>query len=341
MQVKLVKDKNGIEFYSIPYLYDIQKELLELLKIIDKVAKDNNIKYWIDGGTLLGAIRHKSFIPWDDDIDVCLMKDEYDRFLPLLNDYIKTDKHRSLLYYNNKEYHYWFEYFMSDKIIVEYNGVRRPVRIDIFPMKLVENDLESIEKDKYITDKAYYFIKGKVKYHNKIKNKYKYKKLNEGLNKKNTFLTYFNNEYLLQKFTNKNKDNLLVNYSFGDIYVGKERDYFKYTDIFPIKNIEFEACKFMCPNNTDVYLKTLYGDYMQLPSLENRIQVHNSKIIVNDSVITKKEINSLLKEQDELFFKVDKLSYKLFILYRQTISNGFVDTYNSIIKPFIIRKLNK
>ena len=51
-------------------LKDLQVELLKLLKIIDKTCKENNIQYWLDAGTLLGAVRHKGYIPWDDDIDI-------------------------------------------------------------------------------------------------------------------------------------------------------------------------------------------------------------------------------------------------------------------------------
>ena len=63
----------------------IQRSSIAILKRFDEIAKKHNVKYWLDWGTLLGAVRHGGFIPWDDDIDICMEKEEYDKFLPILN----------------------------------------------------------------------------------------------------------------------------------------------------------------------------------------------------------------------------------------------------------------
>ena len=70
---------NGeIDYYVIDRMDEVKAEMLRLLKIVDNICRNKGIKYWIDGGTLIGAVRHKGFIPWDDDIDISLLKPDYD-----------------------------------------------------------------------------------------------------------------------------------------------------------------------------------------------------------------------------------------------------------------------
>ncbi|MBD5329691.1 MAG: LicD family protein [Bacteroides sp.] len=63
-----------------------QLRMLEMLKYIDKICKENNIKYWLSSGTCLGAVRHHGFIPWDDDVDIELLEDDYNKLIKILRD---------------------------------------------------------------------------------------------------------------------------------------------------------------------------------------------------------------------------------------------------------------
>mgnify|MGYP001534205055 CR=1 FL=1 len=78
-------NEQGIDFYTVKGLNDVHQEMLKLLSIIDDIAESNNIKYWIDGGSLIGTVRHNGFIPWDDDFDISLLKEDYLKLITALD----------------------------------------------------------------------------------------------------------------------------------------------------------------------------------------------------------------------------------------------------------------
>ena len=126
-------------------LDELKATQLKIMDYVDAFCRENGIKYSLDGGTLLGAIRHKGFIPWDDDIDILMTRDEYNRFTEKWN---STSEHPYVL--SNEEtgnsYGYPFGKVHDPKTVTFVGPIERTgVFIDVFPIDKVidDNDFEN------------------------------------------------------------------------------------------------------------------------------------------------------------------------------------------------------
>lgn len=262
---------------------DLQSKELDLAKKFVEICKKNNLRYFIIGGTFLGAIRHEGFIPWDDDMDFGMPRKDYEEFLKLsINDCNIEIQHYSL----SDEFKYSFIKIVDHSIQVEIrNGVEVqvvPAWIDIFP-------LDNVPKNSF----KKYFLISKLLYRRMM---ISFKNIDRiDTNKENRPI----HEKILLKFgslfnpTKKQKisslyeklDSALKKYDEeqGAYWINIMGSY-KAKEIFPIEvfaqgeNYKFEDTYFVGPAEYDEYLNTLYGDYMVLPNEEDRNH-HNSNII--------------------------------------------------------------
>lgn len=259
--------KNNIDIRTLPsatgQLRDIQLANLALLKELDYVCKQNGLQYWLDGGTLLGAVRHKGFIPWDDDIDVAMLRNDYTQ---IINAFDKSSRNPNIYAELTKD--------INNNCIIKIQHKKcKHLFIDIFPWdnygkKLTPN--EQLEQSRYIK--------------NIRKN---FKNLDLSINNlKKKLDTTMKNKIL----TNKNDEK--SNYVWGIDYNHQWGNWFtEYEVLNPLKTIEFEGKIFPCMNNPDDFLKRVYGDYMSYPS---RITMGHSMFI--DLTEEEKEIIEKLKK---------------------------------------------
>ena len=135
-------------------LKEAQELMTTILKDIDSICRKNNINYWIESGTLLGAVRHKGFIPWDDDIDIGMLREDYNKFLEIANKELKDDvilcnfkNEKNVQYQWSKVKHKYSE-IIEDGNTSEKSGLF----VDIFPYDFYSregNDFASKLKKRY------------------------------------------------------------------------------------------------------------------------------------------------------------------------------------------------
>lgn len=222
----------------------------EFVKICDK----HGLKYYLMWGTLLGAVRHQGFIPWDDDIDVCMTRKEYKQFLKIAPKELdskfflqtnKTDKYHPVSFakirLNNTAF-----YSENDNNHKRHHGIF----IDIFPM-------DSRKRN------ASFFYKVKQKLFHKINQHIcSYR---QGQSTKSTwYLRIFPCSWLAA-WRNK------LSEGKGECYQLLSTHVFEADCFDPVIKLEFAGKKYSAPHNYDKILTTLYGDYMQLPPEDKRI----------------------------------------------------------------------
>lgn len=271
-------------------LQKAQRRMLEILKDVDKICRENNISYWLDSGTLLGAARHKGFIPWDDDIDIVMPRADYEKFK-----LIATDKLPKNLFlqtnYSDLEYDMlWTKVRDNNSEIVEYKvgNYHNGLFIDIFPM----DDYTDVDK----------YLKYKKKFNSIYRTLILVKEPFEKVKNKKIFIKNiikFFAKVLLFPFAFMEKK-MVFDYIYKkrDEYIQKSQGenteilgysmevaywnfHIEKKNIFPLKEIQFEDASFYAPGNYDAYLTKLFGDYMELPPENERIP-HNLELIIKE-----------------------------------------------------------
>lgn len=236
-----------------------QRELLQMLKVLSEICQTNGINWWLCSGTLLGAMRHQGFIPWDDDIDIAMLPEDYSRLEKVMGE-MNDPEYVLHTMDTDPEYIYVFGKFRRRD--GEYE-VRDP-RYRYYKWKGMSIDIFTIEKTNYIAAQlARFFYKIGHKVSTRVRNRKFRRTLTE-------FVNSFNFRILFPFFRFCGKINPKGDYHYS-LGTGFAKSVFRVEDIFPLSQAEFEGEFFPVPNESDAYLTRLYGDWRKLPS-EERIK---------------------------------------------------------------------
>lgn len=252
---------------------EVQLIELEILTKIDEICKKYKIEYFLDSGTVLGAVRHGGFIPWDDDIDIGMTRENYEKFLKIApkelgREYflhnLDTEKECPCLYSKVKKNNTIYMAWASRNL-----KINQGIYIDIFPYDISTGMTKKEIKKLYLLQRLFKYIA--LPDRDKLpENTIKWK-LGAILYRIIHYTLFFiPKDYIrkiierkLRKSENENGKFLLQGVCGKPIIIEKD-------DIFPLKYIKFENKEFPVPKNTDKYLKLLYGNYMELPPVEKR-----------------------------------------------------------------------
>ena len=269
------------------YLTKLHTELLRLLDEVDRVCREFNLHYYLIGGSCLGAVRHMGFIPWDDDLDVVMPREDFDKFLTLANDNSKGESALKDGFYlrwitTEKSYNQDFaKVCIKGTLFQEDNGIASQnagIFVDIFPLDLCEQYDNRIERKsrfyKYLHSCLY--LKGAEK-----------DKMDWALIHwpRNIFTKLLPNRciYKLMLFIiNPNKSN-------GDYLAFYPSPYPISRQVFPKswygegKRMQFENKFYMCPSEPEKVLQLFYGNnFMELPPINKRKTHYPIRVVFSD-----------------------------------------------------------
>lgn len=272
------KRDEGVWYQEVTDVSEIQQMELGIMEYIHEVCQKIGVKYFLAYGSLIGAVRHKGFIPWDDDMDICMLREDYEK----LQDYLianPDERYEVMSYKNNLNYVYPFmkvqdnhTYLLEEDVRIDSN---MGIYVDIFPVDGYEDDADFKNKMTKLIKKRQLSC-------------YTFKGITNTKSLLNSLIRYIS--VVIFYFTNTNKyveqiDELAKSRAVADY---EQVDYLIYKDMNkPVWKREwleqvivgtFEGKEFMIPKHYHEILTSDYGDYMQLPPLEQRVSHHDFKL---------------------------------------------------------------
>lgn len=268
------------------HLEKVHQASLDILKEIDRICRKYKIKYLLDSGTLIGAVRHQGFIPWDDDADVAFTRNHYDAFLKvakrelpsnmelllpakLQNGKVFFDFTARIIYKNSKVHE-------DNEEMAYYGGKLNHIWVDLFTIDAFPQTKSNANLTGFL-QKAVYGMAMGHRYHLDYEKYSKFHKIAVGglatIGRIIPMKILYHWQDMISKKDKKTVTNLRYysNYQPDYLYVVLEKEWCEET-----VDLDFCGMKLMAPKGWHQVLTVVYGDYMQLPPKEQRVPSHSS-----------------------------------------------------------------
>ena len=267
---------------------EMQAVELEILKVLSNICEEQNLDYFLMYGTLLGAARHKGFIPWDDDLDIMMKRSDYDKLLKYLVEHEKElMPYKLFSKVNNPEYPFMISRFCDTRYKYVANNEKdcgMGLFVDIYPLDGAGHSWKEVKKKGnyfrflssmcFLASREHFFV-DHVEYSSKMSIKQTVIKIPL---------------YLIAKVTGvefwfKRLEKLKDKYKYDECeFVGPttwqsdyRRDVMKKEWVDETIFVQFEDSKFRAPKRYKDVLKHKYGNYMEMPPVEKRVATHDYK----------------------------------------------------------------
>lgn len=242
---------------------EMQLEIVKMMENVDSLFSEKGIHYTLLGGSVLGAVRHKGFIPWDDDMDIGVFRDDFgnvEKLLSQMSEYVYEKAEKHII----PDAPIGHLHFVNDKYPIENSPT-----IDVFALDKVPSDEKNRKKLRRVANLHHLCVLRKAP-----KNRGKAKRIIVSI-----LLHLIPNcvwnilqKSSLRKIMQLNKQNFSC---IGNIFgAWTEREYFDFSVYKETERIQFESLQLPCPKNVDLYLSQLYGNYMELPPKEKQVPKH-------------------------------------------------------------------
>lgn len=251
------------------------KELqLNILDAVMKFCADNGIKCWLNGGTLLGAVRHKGYIPWDDDIDLGMLRPDYEKFMASFNS--EGGRYRFVSAENDAQCFECFGKVLDTSTILyepDENGERLSVYVDIFVMDNAPIDVR--RQAKMFRTRDILFVCNLAR-----KLPVFLKPTKGGLLRRfavtifRASLRVFPRFFFVKALVRNAKKFSRIDSGLVGDFTGLRNAVCRREILENMTLLEFEGKKYPAPSGYDEWLRRLYGDYMKLPPESARVSTH-------------------------------------------------------------------